>query len=878
MSWWRRKHRERDLERELQSDLELEALEQEQRGMSAKQSRIAARRALGNLTLVKEEVREAWGWRIVERLWEDLRYGSRTLRKSPAFSLAVVLTLALGIGLNTAIFSVIDTLLLKSLPVKNPEDLVVLSIRNVHAEISTTFSYPLFERLSAEQHSLSGLIAGSGADRMPVRFARGRNGEARVELVSENYFRTLGVAAKFGRTFDGRKPLSSTPQMVAVLSYGYWSGQYARSSEALGSIIRIDNVAYTIIGVMPPSFFGNIVGGAPEIWIPLPTQPFVLPGRDYIHAVSTDWLQVMARLHAGTTVRQAQADLQTIIGRLRLEPAFRRGMPEGAQIVVEPGGKGFSEIRERFERPLKILMSAVCFVLLIACVNVANLISARSATRQRELAIRLSLGASWWRVLRLMLVENLLLSCFGGVAGVLLAIPSTNALLPLLAERGSTSLTVHPDGRMLAFTSMICIFAALFFSLQSASGIGSNRKLPALKDSIAGAPKRAATRKLFVVLQVALSLVLVSGAAGLVQSLLNLRRLDPGFSKDHVLFLRIDPTGAGYKGARTAILNRRLLDDVRAVPGVVSASMSSIPLTEGKDQTCCIQVPGYTPSPNERMVIRTLDVVPGYFSTLGMTLVAGRDLADSDGRSEPKSVAVNERFVSRYFKRSTGAVGSTFQFDSKHVMQIVGVVRDARYDGIRQDVPPMVFFPTPGYEGTLLSLEVRTAVDPNTMEAQIRNAVERADPLLPVREMVSVKSLIDDSLAQERLLARLSGLFGLLGLGIAAVGLYGLMSYTVSKRINEIGIRMALGAVRRQIAGMIFREALALLLFGSAIGLVGSLAAFRVLSAFWFGMGRTASSELLLSITILFFVGVFAGFFPALRATRVEPVSALRHE
>ena len=879
MLWRRRKSREQELEREIRSDLELETAEQEENGLSAEEARYAAQRAFGNNSLIKEDVREVWQWTTLERCWHELLYAFRVLGKSPGFAVAVVLTLALGIGANSAIFSVVDVLLLRTLPVTDPQQLTVMSIRNNRGE-STNFSYPLFERIRSEKDLLSGLAASTGVDHMPVQISGDENTEeTRVELVSGNFFELLGVNAKLGRAFTADDDRPPTGQPVAVLSYGYWKQRFNARPDVLGSIVRIKTIPYTVIGVTPPAFFGNVVGESPEVWIPLSTQPLVLPGRDWIHTTSTDWLDLMARLRPGINGRRAQAGLQLVIDRMKAEPAFRKGMPAGARIVLKAGSKGFSELRERFKHPLLILMLAVSLVLLIACVNVANLILVRTAARQRELAVRLALGASRWRVVRLIITENLLLSGLGAIGGLLLALWSVNALLPLVAERGSLPLSIHPDARVLSFTLAICLLTAFLFSIQPALKATACKDLAALKDSAfsTGRPKGVPFGKALVVFQVALSLMLISGAALLSRSLLNLHRFDPGFARDHVLLLRIDPVSAGYKESRTAVLNRRLLERVRAIPGVLSASLSELQLMQGKNQSCCIQVPGYVPARDERMVIRTLRVVPEYFATLGMKVVAGRDFTVSDGTSNPTPVIVNEAFAKHFFASDT-ALGRLFQFNPQHRMEIIGVAKDAQYDGIREVVPPFVFLPAPRYQGTLLSLAIRTAADPKVVEPSVRKAVAQVDPTLPVPEIATIKSLIDDSLAQEILLARLSGLFSILALGMAAVGLHGLMAYNVSRRTNEIGLRMALGARQNQVTTMIMGETISLLFLGSAIGLAASLAATRAIASFLFGVNSTDFSTLAFSCGVLIVIGVAAGWVPARRASQVNPMFALRDE
>jgi predicted permease len=478
-----------------------------------------------------------------------------------------------------------------------------------------------------------------------------------------------------------------------------------------------------------------------------------------------------------------------------------------------------------------------------------------------------------------MLVENLIISGLGACTGVLLAFSGVGALLPLFAERGDPAILVHLDGHVLVFAIAVCILTTLLFSIQPAFGAMRWKDLPALQNRTNSAARSRGSLLggIFVVWQVALSLMLVSGATLLIRSLLNLRHFDPGFSRDNVLFVRIDPVSAGYEGSRTATLDRGLLQEVRAIPGVFSASMSDLPLMGGKNQTCCILVPEYTPATGERMEIRTLGITPGYFGTVGMELISGRDFANADSGSKPSRGIVNETFAKRYFGKHM-AVGKSFNMGSKDAVQIIGIVKDARYDGIRADVPPMVFFSGAGDEGTMWSLQVRTAVDPRNMETTIRRAIGQVDPRLPVSGMITVKSLIVDSLAEERLLASLSSVFGLLGLGMATIGVYGLISANVGHRTNEIGIRMALGADRHQIATMILRQTMSLVLLGSAIGLAASLTSSRLLSSFLFDITATNGWTFGISCAVLLSAGLVAGYFPARRAAKVDPMVALRYE
>jgi predicted permease len=790
---------------------------------------------------------------------------------------------ALGIGANTALFSVLDAVVLKSLPVRNPERLVVVSLRNARGDRLMGFSYPLYSELRARNQSLTGMLATTwGGDRMPLRVPPSSETEvATVSMVSGDFFEVLGVQAQLGRALSGSDDQPPGAHPVAVLSERYWRTRFGGSPSVIGQSVFIQNVPMTIVGIAPYGFFGSIVGELPDIWVPATLQPQLWPGPNFLNSANTTWLLLMGRLRPGVSQAQAQDNLERTFQQIQRDwqpTEKRKGLPEKPVMVLMPGSQGFSELRERFAKPLQILMGAVGLVLLIACVNVANLLLARAAVRQRELAIRLAVGASRHHLVGQFLTESLLLSLLGGAAGLLLAFWGTQTMIPLLADRGGAlPLTISVDLRLLAFTAMVSVAAGLVFGIFPALRSATSGELSLAVRGTGRAP-RLLFGKALVVFQIALSLMLVAGAALFVRTLQNLHSFDTGFDRKHVLMLRIDQQAAGYKGSQLAVLNRRLREEVEAVPGVRSVSQSAIPLMGGRSLTCCITVPGYIPAPGEHMDIRTNEISLRYFDTVGMTLLEGRGFTDQDRSAKPQQVVVNEAFVRRYFKGSK-AVGRFFGFDGKgNLMQIVGVVHDARYDALREPSPPVAFFLVSGDDRVLRSLEIRVAGDPRLAASAVRRAVAAVDPRLPVREVITIGQLIDSSLAQERLMARLSGFFGLLALGLACLGIYGLMAFLVARRTNEIGIRMALGADRKRVMGLVLQDIAVLVVPGAFAGVLAALATTRVAASMLFGVTATDPLTLAIATGLLMTAALAAGYLPARRAAGVDPLNSLRHD
>jgi predicted permease len=667
---------------------------------------------------------------------------------------------------------------------------------------------------------------------------------------------------------------AATP--TAVLSHRYWKSRFASNAAVIGQTVFIENVAFTIVGVAPPSFFGNVVGESPDVWVPASVQPQLWGGVDLRDNSSVDWLMLMGRLRPGVSQVQARADLQLILEGVEREwkqTPKARGLPVGATMEIAPGHRGFSELRERFDRPLRILMGAVGLVLLVACLNVASLLVARNTAREREIAIRIAVGARNRDLARQFLAESLVLSAMGGGLGLLLGFWGTDSLLPLLGDHHGTPIDIHADVRLLVFTVFVTVATGLAFGMMPLRRY--TRRQVSLVEGRTAKPRLAFGRGL-VVTQIGLSLVLVVGAGLFVRTLQKLRGFDTGFDRQHVLMLRIDPQAAGYQPSERAALNQRLDEAVRAIPGVRSVSQSAIGLMSGRSRVCCITVPGYTPAAGERMTIRTNDVTPAYFATVGMTIKAGRTFTDQERALEPRPVVVNEAFARKYFSNGP-ALGQWFAFGNGKPMPIVGVVADARYDGLREPSLPLVFFPAPP-QAALQSLEVRAVADSRTIAAAVQRAVSGVDPRLPVRDMFTIEQLVDSALAKERLMARLSGCFGGLALVLACVGIYGLLAQLVARRTNEIGVRMALGADRRQVVALVVREAVVLVVPGILIGLAAAASVTRISASLLFGITPTDPVALTSAAISLVAIAVAAAYLPAYRAASITPLVALRHE
>jgi predicted permease len=882
MRWWRRRDRQHDLERELQSDLELEALEQQEGGLSPAEARHAAQRALGNATLLKENVRETWGWRFLDCLRQDLRYALRGMRKSPAFTATAVLSLALGIGANTAIFSLIDAVLLRWLPVHGPQELVQVTLLRPTAEPLESFTYPLVRALADRHEIFAGLCGFSG-----YRFAV-RQGDA-VEStpggwVSGGYYQTLGLQPAAGRLLsESDDRLGAVP--VVVITDGYWQRKFARSPEAIGRRIVIEGVPVTIVGVSPPGFTGANVGDTADLTLPLGVLPQIRPDRAYLVDSTSWWLRVLARPQPGISREQAKARLAVVWHSMResiidgMSPGARRRMEQSTPDLT-PGGTGYTDLRRQFRRPLLVLMTVVGLLLLIACANVANLLLARAAARQREIAVRLAIGASRARIVRQLLTEGLLLSLFGAAAGVLLAWAGSRVLVNLLSsgQAQGLALDVKPDWLVLAFTGATACATGILFGMAPALRGTAAGPAEALREKIAIARSRLAP--LLVTAQVSLALLLLIAGGLFVRTLWNLHRVDAGFRGNGVLVVNADGAREGYRGAGAAAFYESLLQEVERLPGVQAASYSLITPLAGGGISHNISVNGQT----ESQEIAFNSVSRGYFETMGTPVVLGREFTERDTAGAPRVAVVNQAFARRYLAAGSplGQRLTVSFFPQPQEFVVVGVVTDSIYESLWQTAPPTAYCPVVQREGTSTGgfgviFEAHVAGSLAHTAMALRDTLQPRLPGSPV-EVHALTEQVERALVRERLMATLAAGFGILGLILAAVGLYGLLTYTVTRRTNEIGIRLALGAMRREVLWMIVRHVLVLLGVGVAIGLPVAWACSRFVSSMLFGVKGTDLWTIGAATAVLAAAGLLAGFLPAWRASRVDPMVALRYE
>ena len=884
MMWWRRKEREQSLDRELQGHLDLEAAEQQESGLSAEEARNAARRALGNTTLVKEEVRAMWTWEWMDHLAQDVRYAVRTMRNNLGFTGAAVISLALGIGANTAIFSLIDALLLRTLPVRSPNELVQLLLVETGRR-GDSFGYPTVRALAARTDVFAGVCGFTSASfNLIMPDASERVAGA---WVTGGYYQTLGLTPSAGRLITPDDDQPGAPP-VAVLSYTYWDHKFARDISVIGKSIPIEGKPVTIVGVSPPGFTGANVGEAANITLPLAALQQVFPERAPLLESGPQWLRVLARPQPGISRTQAKARLEVIWPRMasiatmpRMNPA-RRQVLLTSSIDLAPGGTGWSTLRQQFRRPLLVLMGVTGLVLLIACANFANLLLARGIARGKEIALRFAIGAGRRRIVRQLLTESLLLSSLGAVLGILLAGAGSRLLVVLLSSgrRDTILIDLQPDANVLLFTSAVAFATGILFGLVPALRATAAGPGAALKAD-SGITPRTRTRLLpaLVISQVGLSLVLLIGAGLFVRTLQNLEHLDPGFRHDGVLLVNLDARRAGYKDAQLGALYADLLGRFGGHPGVVSASLSSNTPLSGGIWSQPVSVNGGSAS-KESVHLNT--VAPRFFETMGTPLVSGRDFTERDGPSASAVAIVNEAFV-RLYLADGQPLGQTIAVPGSRFRpaQVVGVVRDTVSQSLRQPAPPSLYlhyFQYPDMAG-IATFEIHAGRSLSQTAELVREELRSKFPRTPVQSQVqTLNEQVQRTLIQERLLAALATCFGVLALVLAAVGLYGLLAYMVTRSTGEIGIRMALGAERGAMLWLVIGGALRLLVFGVALGIPAAWAASRLISSMLFGLTATDPLTILGATVLLGSTVMVAAFLPAYRASRVDPMVALRYE
>jgi predicted permease len=875
---FRRRQREGELDEEVQAHLRMAAQERMEQGESPEQARASAVREFGNVILVKEVTRDMWGFRGLETLLQDLHYSLRQLRRNPGFTAVAVITLALGIGVNIALFSVMNVMLLRALPVRNPQELVEFVRLAPNGSMMTNLEYAEFEHLRKNTSVLSGTFAFM-AD---TRVLRSSGGSERVLVheVSGSFFPTLGVKALLGRALDPTDERPDTDHHVVVLSYPFWSSHFGRDPSVVGAIVRVNGAACTVIGVMPPDFFGVDRSQNPVMWVPLASDPN--PGEVW----------VLGRLKPGVSIPQARAQLETLFHQaleslrdsVKDWPKHERDEFLAERLLVNRATTGTSGLRWdywEYSNTLKILIGMTGLVLLITCVNVANLLMARSASRAREIGIRLAIGAGRLRIFCQLLTENLLLALLGGVVGLLAAAWAHRVLVTLLAgSPQGVSLDFHPDARVLGFSLGLSTLTGLLSGVLPALRAGYWGRVPATSEALQfrGATRLPFARKLLTI-QVALSLTLLISAGLFVRTLRNLARTDLGLARENLVLMSVDPSLSKSIQDRRKFW-RQMTERVATLPGVLSVSLAGDAVFGNGGWNNAIWV--RQPDGTERASQVPFNVVgPGFFYTVGIPLFAGREFGALDQAGSPPIAVVNQAFARKFFAEDN-PVGKRFGnagTGSSNQIEIVGVIGDAKYGGLREQPSPMFYLPLfQKFEERPYYVHARMAGNPSVVIAAIRREIQSIDQDISVYDVRTINEVIDRLLQPDRMFAVLASVFGLLALLLTSIGIYGVVAYQITRRTGEVGIRMALGAQRGDVLWMFVRETLLVLAVGAAIGLPAALAAAHLLRNLLFGLEPSDPVTIIWAMVTLVGAGVLAGFLPARRAASLLPMDALRHE
>uniref|UniRef100_Q01Y62 Permease n=1 Tax=Solibacter usitatus (strain Ellin6076) TaxID=234267 RepID=Q01Y62_SOLUE len=912
-----RRSREDQLAAELRFHLEEEAEECRRAGLPEAEARSAARRELGNLGRVQEETRAAWGWTLVEQLVQDVRYAARTILRNPAFTLLATLSLALGIGANTAIYSFMDALLVRALPVADPHSLAVMNWHVMGGEgvrapvvhdasgysyhdpktgrTSPIFPYPAFEVLRKSNDVCAVLFAYRPARKLNI-LARSQAEIADGEYVSGDYFRGLAITPAAGRLITGDDDRAGAPG-VAVLSYAFAASRFGDAARAPGQPVTIDNIPFTVIGVTPPAFFGVDPAKAPQFYLPLHADLLIDPergpgpnptGRYFDQHYY--WVEMMARLQPGVSIARAQASLAPIFAQWVAATAAndqeRKSLPE---FLIKDGSGGLDNLRREYSQPFLILLAIVGLILAIACANIASLLLARATARRREMAIRLSVGAGRWRVIRQLLTESLLLAALGGGAGVLFAVWGIQLLTVLLAAGAEHfPLRAQLNWHVLAAAAALTVITGILFGLAPA--------LQATRVDLKPLPRRRLRlnlRQVLVVSQIAIAFLLLVAAGLFIRTVSKLNSLETGFQRDHLLLFKVNARQAGHRDAEIISFYRDLETRFGAMPGVRAAAVANSPLIgDGafgwpvvpRGQQPPADAPSGHGSGMAPTITRVLETGPGFFAAMQIPLLAGREFDARDQQGSLPVAIVNQAWAKLHLEGGD-AIGqhivSLWRGRKPVEMEIVGVAKNARYDDLTGPFPAVVYMPfeqnlgIPVEEATFF---LRTGADPLAFANTVREIVRQADARIAVTGLGTQTAQIEGEMSQQILFARLCTGFAILALAIACVGLYGTMQYTVVRRTPEIGIRMALGAQRGTVVWMVLREVLILAVAGLAIAVPGALAASTLVASFLFDVEPNDPASLAAAIAILLTASLLAGFLPARGASRVDPITAVRHE
>jgi predicted permease len=901
----------REIDDELAFHLEARTRKLIAAGWSPDAARREALRQFGDVVAVRDSLvaldhqreRAMKRANVLAELRQDVAFAFRTLRRNLGFTLLVVTALAVGIGANTAIFTLVDSVLVDKLPVKDPESLVAIGDPRRVGGVSIGFpqtnliSYPLYKDLRSRNDLFTGLLASGRADRLDVHVDAGATDfeHPRGRYVSGNYFAVLGVTPLIGRTFDASVDDVPGASRIVTISYGYWNRQFNRDPNVVGRTILINGLKMTIIGVTRPGFTGEIVGISNDIWLPVSMVDVLRPSQPRLDDRLTNWLLLLGRLEPGATVAQAAREIPTLMQRSivanstpQTAAAFIEGKPK---YYVAAGTRGFSRVRELFRAPLVTLMIGVALILAIICANVANLLLARAIARGRELSVRLALGAGRGRLVRQLLTESAVLAAAGACVGLLVAWWSSRGLVALVAQDVTFSVNLSLRPAILAFTALISAGAVLVFGLAPAlraSRLDLASSIRAASPSLMAGSRDARRFPLgtaLIAAQVALSVVLLVGAGMLVRSLRNVELQDVGVDRDHLVVLDVDINTPGYRGARLAGVAHALRDRIAAIPGVAAVTYSENGLFSGTENGTTIEVPGFTARDVADTSVGYDNVGPGYARTLGARIIDGRDILASDEGKAPRIAVVNESFAKFYYPGQR-ALGKYFHVNDSIAVQIVGVIGDIRDHDLTADVQRRFYQPfvhTDTQPGQLsqpgtMRLAIKAAGDPVSIVQPIRRAVLEVDPQLPISGIDPLVTLMAQSITQQRLLTQLATAYGVLALLLAAIGLYGVMTYAISRRTSEIGLRVALGADRGRIVRLVLRDALRLVAAGLAIGIPLALAATRLLEAQLHGVKPGDPVAMGTAVAVLIAAAIVSALLPAVRAANVAPIVALRAE
>jgi predicted permease len=901
MSWFQRliarKQMEIELDKELHFHFEAQVADKLRAGVSESEARRLTRIEFGGIEQIKEDCRESRGTMWLESIVQDLRYSLRQLRKSPGFAIIAIGSLALGIGANTMIFTIASQVLLDKLAIYKPEDLRLFAwtagnnrvpIRiwghwNEATHACTSFSYPVYQQLRHQAAFFEDVFAFKEIPQVTVSVAN-KPEPVTAELVSGNYYSALGVNTVLGRAIQNSDDSATGSAAVAVISDGFWSRHFGRSQDAIGQTIRVNLAPVTIIGVNPRGFTGaSSIERSPDIFLPFSMEPVAAPNgaESLLTNPNQWWVIVMGRIKPGVSDESARAAMDLVLGNVVRSTMIVRKGQSVPRFAMQDGSRGEDQEGEQYSKPVDVLIALAGVVLLLACANLANLLLARAGSRQRELSVRLALGAKQGRILRQMLSESLLLSAAGGAAGLLMGYCARNAIPHLMSSSWQTAVNhVRFDWKVFGFTAAISVLTGLLFGFMPAWRAMHTPLNSGLKESAHSATQGSGnlSGKILVALQIALSMLLLVGAGLFIRTLTNLNRNHLGFQPDNIVLFEIQAPGMRYPAPKDLALYRQIEDRLASAPGIRSVTLSKNPLIAGNVSNDEFVPDGLPPKSNGPVYVDDNVVGQNFFATMGIPILAGRSFDNTDTETSPLVAVVNQRLVKEYFP-NINPIGRTFISNKKRI-EIIGISGDTRYASLRDDPPATfyTFYRQQSKSQPSVTFEVSTPMEESALVPILRNAVASVDKDLPLLDIRTQSAQISDRTRQERIFASLTSGFGLLALILACIGIYGIMAYSVSRRTNEIGIRMALGAEREQLLRMVLGESAWIAMIGVAAGIISALALARLIASMLYGLKAYDPMTFGASAVLLLLIGLLASWIPARRAANLDPMRALRHE